>query len=211
MLVEELGHWIDDQAHGLNGGDSAGDEGRRLAQALLPEITNSSSTSNDHVLMQLNDAWFKPSSPTPGFINKPVRLDQGPRALVIIEDGTTTNLGLQACNGLSKQSSIAPPGSRQAIDPAQINQRLNHPGQRPARCPAWVKCSKPMAQPLNLNDPLSIDELKNLKFQGIANAHGESTFSYDVTNGNGDASSEKSLHRGSGCQRQPNPRERAVC
>ena len=61
-------------------------------------------SSNDQVVMQLDGRLVQAELSYTTMLNKPVRLDPGPRALVIIEDGTTTNLGLRGWNGLSKQS-----------------------------------------------------------------------------------------------------------
>ena len=189
VLVEELGHWLDDQAHGITGGDSAGDEGRRLAQALLPDITNSSRSSNDQVVMQLNERLVTAELSYTRVLNKPVRLDSGPRALVIIEDGTTTDLGLTGVEWVEQAELNRATGERRAIDPIQINQGLTIQvkGLPAADLGQVLKADD---TPLNLNDPLRIDELKTLKFSAIANAHGSDTFSYDVTNDNGETSSE---------------------
>ena len=156
---------------------------------MLPEITNSSSSSNDQVLMQLNDRLVTAELSYTRILNKPVRLDSGPRALVIIEDGTTTDLGLTGVEWVEQAELNRATGERQAIDPMQINQGLTIQ-VKGLPAPDLGQVLKADDTPLNLNDPLSIDELKNLKFSAIANAHGSDTFSYDVTNGNGDTSSE---------------------
>ena len=183
VLIEELGHWIDDQAHGLGGGDSNGDEGRRFAQALQPStINNTSTSSNDHVLMELDGRLVQAELSYTTLIDRPVRLDQGPRALVIIEDGATTNLGLAGLQWIEQAVLDRATGSRSAADPAQINQRLTF--QVTALPDAQLgKILKADGSALGSNAQLSIAALEGLKFEGNADAHGESFFRYQVTNG----------------------------
>ena len=167
MLIEELGHWIDDQAHGRGGGDSSGDEGRRFAQALQPSTLNSISTSsNDHVLMELDGRLVQAELSYTTTIPRPVRLDQGPRALVIIEDGATTNLGLAGLQWIEQAELDRATGTRSAADPGQINQGLTFEvtGLPDPQLGKILKADD--TQPWEVNDQLSIADLENLKFQG---------------------------------------------
>ena len=190
VLIEELGHWIDDQAHGLGGGDSNGDEGRRFAQALQPSTINSSNTSsNDHVLMELDGRLVQAELSYTSTIPRPVRLDQGPRALVIIEDGATTDLGLAGLQWIEEAKLNRATGSRSAEDPAQINQRLTFEVTG-LPDPQLGKILKADNSALQIGG-LDIADLQGLKFQGNADAHGESFFNYQITNGANATSTEE--------------------
>ena len=118
-----------------------------------------------------------------------MRLDQGPRALVIIEDGGTTNLGLAGLQWIEEAELDRATGTLSAADPGRINQGLSFEVTG-LPDPQLGKILKADNSALQIGG-LDIADLQGLKFQGNADAHGESFFNYQITNGANATSTEE--------------------
>ena len=150
------------------------------------------------------DAWFKLSSRTPPPSIGQCAWTRGHVPWSSLKTGGTTNLGLAGLQWIEEAELDRATGTLSAADPGRINQGLSFEVTG-LPDPQLGKILKADNSALQIGG-LDIADLQGLKFQGNADAHGESFFNYQITNGANATSTEEFLIEDACRQRQPTGR-----
>jgi len=183
VVIEELGHWLDD----TNTGDSGGDEGKRL----MNEIMNLSGMEVKQPqeegtrIVEYKDRLLTAELSYTEEIDKPIRIDKGVGRLVIIEDSGLQPLGLQDVDWAPRAQIDRATGVLTAVEGeggVDLEVVITEVPDNELGVVYRERREGEVGNLIELSvaDIISIEELKRLAFEVNQNAHGETRLKYQV-------------------------------
>ena len=188
VLLEEIGHWLEGSSQ-VNGVDSAGDEGEIFAAQLFGNLTLEAAqvmgVNDDAARLLINGREQRVE--LSAINTAPQRLDNGPKALYVIEDAAITPLGLATLAwATGAERDPATDQLRQIADEASqtLTFRITAlPAARLGQIGLLNANANNAFVPVTEGAQLSLDQMKVLQFRAAADAYGTGTFTYSVSDG----------------------------